>query len=205
MVKLVIFDFDDTLFFTTSVHAKSYSQAISELLKIYVSDLMIEKEIKAGAVFPGLLSSFLPEISIDLAKEIHRRKSEIYMKSSSAIRINNRIIDLLPDVSSKYFTAIWSNSSRVNIEMLLTRILESQVGEIILSRIDNDGLMNGFDLEFPRQILNKLTIPLVLSHGARNKQSIEKALEKGFLNFTASSMFVFIGNLKAVLINNPLL
>lgn len=95
--------------------------------------------------------------------------------------------------------------NQINIEMLLRRILESQVGEIILSRIDNDGLMNGFDLEFPRQILNKLTIPLVLSHGARNKQSIEKALEKGFLNFTASSMFVFIGNLKAVLINNPLL
>ena len=136
MVKLVIFDFDDTLFFTTSVHAKSYSQAISELLKIYVSDLMIEKEIKAGAVFPGLLSSFLPEISIDLAKEIHRRKSEIYMKSSSAIRINNRIIDLLPDVSSKYFTAIWSNSSRVNIEMLLIKYHLSVFFDLIYSRED---------------------------------------------------------------------
>lgn len=90
------------------------------------------------------------------------------------------------------------------IDEIVNIINHSCVGEVILSRIDYDGCMKGYDLNFTKHILEKVKIPLVLSHGASNKQSIIEASEKGFLNFTASSMFVYTGNLKAVLINNPL-
>jgi len=42
-----------------------------------------------------------------------------------------------------------------------------------------------------------------LCHGAKDKYSILNASENGFLNFTASSMYVYYGNLKGILINDP--
>ena len=51
--------------------------------------------------------------------------------------------------------------------------------------------------------MNKINIPIILSHGAKDKNSIQDASNLGFLNFTASSIYVFYGNLNAVLINDP--
>jgi hypothetical protein len=43
----------------------------------------------------------------------------------------------------------------------------------------------------------------VLCHGAKDKKSIDEAINHGFSNFTASSTYVFYGNLKGILINDP--
>jgi imidazole glycerol-phosphate synthase subunit HisF len=87
---------------------------------------------------------------------------------------------------------------------LIERINQSKVGELILSRVDYDGMMQGYDLnEFTSFILTNTNIPVVLSNGAKNKNSILEASKKGFKNFTAGSAYVFVGELKGILINNP--
>ena len=86
---------------------------------------------------------------------------------------------------------------------LVDLINNSGAGEVILSRKNYDGKMSAFDFNNIKPFLDKISIPLVLSHGAKDKYSILNASENGFLNFTAGSMYVFYGNLKGILINDP--
>jgi cyclase len=93
---------------------------------------------------------------------------------------------------------------KINFNNLIDRIEQAKVGELILSRVDNDGKMMGYDLtEFTKFILTHTNIPIVLSNGAKDNNSILEASREGFKNFTSSSAFVFIGDLKGILINNP--
>jgi cyclase len=93
---------------------------------------------------------------------------------------------------------------KIDLNKLINKIDNSLVGELILSRVDYDGMMQGYDLnEFTNFILTNTNIPVVLSNGAKNKNSILEASKKGFKNFTAGSAYVFVGELKGILINNP--
>lgn len=88
---------------------------------------------------------------------------------------------------------------------LVDLVKTSGVGEVIFSRIDIDGAMNQYDYKTIKPLLNFLDIPIVLCHGAKDKNSIIESTKEGFFNFTASSIFVFYGNLKGILINDPFL
>jgi imidazole glycerol-phosphate synthase subunit HisF len=91
----------------------------------------------------------------------------------------------------------------ISLNILVENIISSGVGELILSRIDYDGMMCDFDTDFAINFRRLLNIPLVLCHGAKDLDSFEKAQNLNLTNFTASSIFVFFGNLKGILINNP--
>jgi cyclase len=92
---------------------------------------------------------------------------------------------------------------KFTILSLVNLINNSGAGEVIFSSKDYDGKMSTLDYNTIKPILDKISIPLVLCHGAKDKFSILNANNNGFLNFTASSMYVFYGNLKGILINDP--
>ncbi len=96
-----------------------------------------------------------------------------------------------------------SNIKNFTIFSLVDLINNSGAGEVIFSRKNYDGKMSSFDIDNIKYFLDKISIPLVLCHGAKDKYSILNASENGFLNFTASSMYVYYGNLKGILINDP--
>lgn len=120
MIKLVVFDFDDTLFYTSTIHAKSYATAILKVVQVQIPFEEIEQKIKNGSVYPELLQSICPDLPLDFYDEIHKKKNEIFANSLNTILVNKEVTDFLPSISSRYLTAIWSNSSRFNIDMLLS-------------------------------------------------------------------------------------
>lgn len=77
-------------------------------------------------------------------------------------------------------------------------------GEILLNSIDNDGMMEGYNLELIQKVANALTIPLVAVGGAKTYDHLRLAVTQGHASASAAgSMFVFHGERKAVLINYP--
>lgn len=77
-------------------------------------------------------------------------------------------------------------------------------GEVIINSIDNDGMMNGFDMNIIAKVREKTTIPLTVLGGAGNLEDIKKViLNNGIIGVAAGSLFVFRGVYKAVLINYP--
>ena len=81
---------------------------------------------------------------------------------------------------------------------------EMGAGEIILTSIDRDGTMKGYDVNLIKRVTSLLNIPVVASGGAGKIQDFIDATQKGGASaVSAGSMFVFKGKHRAVLISYP--
>lgn len=77
-------------------------------------------------------------------------------------------------------------------------------GEIIINSIDNDGMMQGYDIHMIKEVSQAVTIPVVASGGAGKLDDFRKAVKEGGASAVAAgSMFVFNGPHRAVLISYP--
>lgn len=77
-------------------------------------------------------------------------------------------------------------------------------GEILLNSIDQDGMMEGYDLELVRSVSEAVSIPVIACGGAGSIQDFKRVLSEGKAHAAAAgSLFVYYGEEKAVLINVP--
>jgi cyclase len=64
-------------------------------------------------------------------------------------------------------------------------------GEILLTSVDRDGTMEGYDLELIERVSNEVDIPVIASGGAGNYQHMVEAVTAGASAVAAASMFHF--------------
>lgn len=77
-------------------------------------------------------------------------------------------------------------------------------GEVFLNYVDNDGVMNGFNITSIANIAEKLNVPTVACGGAGALKHVEDLISATEISgVAAGSMFVYHGPLKAVLVNYP--
>ena len=127
----------------------------------------------------------------DISKEIGSQSLSIsinLLKSDKGFRIVNnkrKIIDL-------------------NLSDYIENIQKKGVGEIILSSVKEDGSMNGYDLDILNNCLKYIKVPSILIGGCSGYDDIKK-LFSIYKSVAAggSSIFVYKGKLKAVLISYP--
>lgn len=87
---------------------------------------------------------------------------------------------------------------------LAKRAEDLGAGEILLTSMTNDGLMKGYDIELVKQVSEAVNIPVIASGGAKDINDFKKVLNEGGAHAAAaSSMFVYYGKQKAVLITAP--
>ena len=81
---------------------------------------------------------------------------------------------------------------------------EMGAGEIMVNSIEQDGMMNGYDLELIKDIAQAVTIPVIAAGGAGKLDDFKLAVTKAHASAVAAgSMFVYHGSRKAVLVNYP--
>jgi len=77
-------------------------------------------------------------------------------------------------------------------------------GEILLTSIDNDGVMEGYDIELIQSVSNAVNIPVIACGGAGCVEDFKDAVKNGGASAVAAgSMVVYQGKNRAVLINFP--
>jgi len=84
----------------------------------------------------------------------------------------------------------------------IDRVLETGVGEILLTSIDHEGKMGGYDTGVLKSI-GRINVPIIINGGAGRIEDLKKAFDAGADAVSASSFFVFYGPNQAVLINTP--
>ena len=91
-----------------------------------------------------------------------------------------------------------------NIYYFIQEIQKFGVGEIIFNSYNDDGKMSGYDLNFLEDALKNISVPSIIVGGCSNYEDIKK-LFINYQNIAAgcSSIFIFKGKLKAVLISYP--
>jgi cyclase len=77
-------------------------------------------------------------------------------------------------------------------------------GEIVINSVDQDGMMQGYDLELADAMRNVTNVPLTILGGAGSMADIKALVSKHpIIGAAAGSLFVFKGKFRAVLINYP--
>ena len=78
------------------------------------------------------------------------------------------------------------------------------VGELIIQSIENDGMMEGYDIDLIKSISTAVSVPVVALGGAGKKEHLIEAYKNGHANaLAAGSLFVYQGTKRGVLINYP--
>lgn len=101
------------------------------------------------------------------------------------------------------FTRGGRTDTKVDPVTYARRIEELGAGEILLTSIDREGTMNGYDLDLIGLVASAVTIPVVANGGAGAIEDFRKAVTAGASALAAGSLVVFQGKNRAVLINFP--
>ncbi len=76
-------------------------------------------------------------------------------------------------------------------------------GEILLTSMDRDGTMSGYDLDLVRRVSEAVSIPVVANGGAGEIEHFREAVDAGASAVAAGSMVVYQGPHRAVMISFP--
>jgi cyclase len=88
-------------------------------------------------------------------------------------------IDVLhTGISWKVFDYIKDRSTDITLEVMLQKVTELGVGEILVNSVDRDGYYTGFDIELFRKVCKLVSVPVLACGGARNPQSISELFTK---------------------------
>lgn len=107
---------------------------------------------------------------------------------------------------SNYYCAIEDGLKLIDSDPLTLAKSAEELGcgEIFINSIDNDGMMNGYDIPLVKSIADTVKIPVTACGGASGITDLKDVLVNGHAHAAAGgSMFVFYGKLKAVLITMP--
>ena len=125
--------------------------------------------------------------------------------------IGNQSVVVVIDVKKKkifggydIYTHNGTKKSNWKINDFISKLEEIGIGEIVINSIDNDGVMQGYDLPLIENIREKCSMPITAIGGAGSLQNIKDLISKfKIIGAAAGSLFVFKGIYKAVLINYP--
>ena len=115
-------------------------------------------------------------------------------------------IDVKRSLLGQYrvFTHCGSQDSGMDPVIFAKRAEEAGAGEILLTSIEREGSMAGYDVELLRRVTAAVHVPVVANGGAGRVEHLIAAVRDGGASAVAvGSMFVFIGKRRAVLISYP--
>jgi cyclase len=128
----------------------------------------------------------------------------------AALEFGSSTIVVCIDVKKKRFgretTYIYSGKKSTGYDPVDFAYLmqEKGSGELIIQSIDNDGSMEGYNIDLIKRISNKLSIPVIACSGAGELSHLAAGYyEANASALAAGSMFIFHGQRRAVLINYP--
>ena len=197
--ELVIFDIDASI---------NSLEPNYELLKV------IAKQARMPICYGGGIKT------IDQAERIYQSGIEKIAISSAAVydpmliktmveKLGSQsvvvVLDMKKNSSDQYQITIENGSKWIEMDPLafVCELQKIGIGEIILNNVDRDGTYMGYDLKLAQMFQEKLEIPLTILGGAGSLDDLKLASNQSISGIAAGSLFTFIGQYSAVLLNYP--
>jgi len=108
--------------------------------------------------------------------------------------------------SPVYDIYIHNGKTKANVTLneYIHQLNKIGIGEIVINSIDNDGHLNGYDIDLITTVRNLTNFPLTILGGAGSLDHFRDLFHRfGIIGAAAGSFFVFRGKYKAVLITYP--
>ena len=153
----------------------------------------------------GLFSAGVEKVAINTNGVANaafiREASEIFGSQSIIVSIDAR---RRSDGQYEIFTHGGSQATGVGPADLAEKMEAAGAGEIMITSIDNDGSMAGYDIALTRMIADLVSIPVIACGGAGRLEDFRKGYCDGNASaLAAGSLFVYHGRKRAVLISYP--
>jgi cyclase len=109
-----------------------------------------------------------------------------------------------PDGSYEVFTRGGRRATGLDPAAHARRMQELGAGEILLTSIERDGTMEGYDVELIRRVTEAVTLPVIACGGAGRIEHLAQAVDIGGASAVAAgAFFLFFGSRRTVLITYP--
>lgn len=135
------------------------------------------------------------------------RKPELIRKSAELFGSQSIVASIDAKISNERYICCISDGAEFVNKTPVEMAIEAErlgAGEIIINSIDRDGMMQGYDTELVRSVVDSVKIPVIALGGAGGIKDLKTVLEEGHAHAAAGgSMFVYYGKHKAVLITAP--
>lgn len=108
-------------------------------------------------------------------------------------------------INNKNIVFINNGQKNMQIEIIkfINKLVQFNVGEIIIQSIDNDGTYKGFDIELLQTLTAMFSNPFVIAGGCKDIKNIREAFESNASGVASGSLFVYYTNARGILINYP--
>ncbi|HEY9634160.1 MAG TPA: AglZ/HisF2 family acetamidino modification protein [Coleofasciculaceae cyanobacterium] len=116
-------------------------------------------------------------------------------------------MDVKKNFWGKYEVYSHRNGKLIKLDPVEFAVQMEQMGagEILLTSVDRDGMMEGYDIELIKNVTNTVSIPVIACGGAGKLEDFREAVEVGGASAVAAgSLVVYQGRNRAVLINFPI-
>jgi len=136
-------------------------------------------------------------------------EDENFIKSASETFGSSAIIvsiDLYKNIFGQYRVYTYSGTKKLSKDPCeFAEILEGKgAGEILLTSVNRDGTMVGYDVDLTKRISSSVGIPVIACGGAGELKHLNEVVKHGGASAAAAgSLFVYHGRRKAFLINYP--
>lgn len=130
----------------------------------------------------------------------------------SAQRVGNQSIVVVLDVKKtgllKKSYTVFTHNGTVNTQLSPVAFAKQAqacgAGEILVNAIDQDGMMQGYDLDLIASVRAVVDTPMTVLGGAGSHHDLRLLIDRfGIIGAAAGSLFVFKGKYRAVLIQYP--
>ena len=115
-------------------------------------------------------------------------------------------IDAKRDWLGRYWVCINGGKDKTKLRVAdwAAELARRGAGELLLTSVDRDGEMTGYDIDLIKEVSSAVKIPVIAAGGAGKLSDFRDATEKGKASAVAAgSFFVFHGKHRAVLISYP--
>lgn len=187
--ELVFLDID-----ATTQNTKTLVEIITNVSKECFMPLAVGGGISSIDDASQLISAGADKVIINSAAidnmELITELSKKFGKQAVVVSID------LKKENSNYVLYTHSGSKREEKEFLahLKEMIDAGAGEIFINSIDNDGMMQGYDLELLKLTLSNCDIPVIICGGAGNFEDLYVGLQNGAHAVACASLFHFGDN-----------
>ena len=196
--ELAIFDLD-----ASNIHSRINYDLLEKIASISRMPLTYGGGIKDVDTMNKIINLGIEKICINTSslidKDIILKAAQKLGSQSVSVCINYK------KIGDEYF--IVDNNGIIvdqKIEEYLYQIQKKGVGEIILNSFNDDGKMEGYDFNFVKNISQFISTPFINIGGCSNLDDIKQLFKiTPYIAAGCSSLFIYKGVYKAVLINYP--
>lgn len=176
----------------TNINQQQFASTVDMVSKRIFMPLTVGGGICSMSQIHSLLAVGADKVSINTAAVEHpqliRDAAKLYGSQCIVSSVDYRQIE-----RGKYRIFIRNGRQMTDIDPVewALRLQENGCGEILLTSIDRDGMMNGYDIELLQKVYEKISIPLIASGGAGSLLDCLEAFRVGVSAISISSMFFF--------------